>query len=106
MPDGFRLDLDEDAIADLADGDDAEELALDAGDLVAERAQQLARAQGLVRTGEGVESIQAVPGRDDDGAYSDVGWDRDHFYMGFAELGTEHQPATPFLRPALEQTQL
>jgi HK97 gp10 family phage protein len=29
-----------------------------------------------------------------------VSWDRDHFYMGFQELGTVNQPARPFLRPA------
>jgi HK97 gp10 family phage protein len=30
-----------------------------------------------------------------------VSWDRRHFYLGFSELGTVHQPPRPFLRPAL-----
>jgi HK97 gp10 family phage protein len=29
-----------------------------------------------------------------------VSWTREHFYMGFAELGTSRQSPTPFLRPA------
>lgn len=32
-----------------------------------------------------------------------VSWTPEHFYLGFAELGTEHQRATPFLRRAADQ---
>lgn len=31
-----------------------------------------------------------------------VSWDPEHFYMKFNELGTEHQRARPFLRPAAD----
>lgn len=100
--DGFRLQLDADAIADLGFSDEVADLAQDVGDQVAERAAELAPK----RTGAGAASIHAELGEDEDGAYADVSWDRDHFYMGFKELGTEHEPAQPFLRPALEQTQI
>lgn len=32
-----------------------------------------------------------------------VGWDKAHFYLSFAELGTEHQPARPFARPVADE---
>lgn len=94
----FHLDLDSDAIADLAADDDAEQLAQEAGDQVAERAADLAPKA----TGEGAASIHAEVEVDEVSAYADVSWDRDHFYMGFKELGTEHEPAKPFLRPGLD----
>ena len=31
-----------------------------------------------------------------------VGWPKEHFYLYFHEVGTEHEPARPFLRPALD----
>ncbi len=102
MADGYRLDLDRFAIARLADGNDAEDLVQDVGDDVADLAAQLA----LKRTGEGAASIQAVVDHDAEGAYADISWDEQHFYMGFAELGTEHVPAQPFLRPALDSTHI
>ncbi len=53
------------------------------------------------RTGAGARSIRAEYATAADGGREvRVSWDRDHFYMGFAEFGTEHQRATPFLRPA------
>jgi len=98
----FSLDLDEDAIADLASDEDAEELAQEAGDMVAERAAEFA----LKRTGAGADSIHAEVDVDDISAYADVSWDPDHFYMGFHEIGTEHESAKPFLRPGLDATSL
>ncbi len=53
------------------------------------------------RTGAGARSIRAEYAVAADGGREvRVSWDRDHFYMSFAEFGTEHQRATPFLRPA------
>jgi HK97 gp10 family phage protein len=31
-----------------------------------------------------------------------VSWEQEEFYMGFAEFGTEHERARPFLRPAAD----
>jgi HK97 gp10 family phage protein len=52
-------------------------------------------------TGAGAESIHAEPDPDQPGFR--IGWDPDHFYMSFAELGTEHQPARPFARPTADE---
>ncbi len=53
------------------------------------------------RTTLGAQSIRAEYAIGPDGRREvRVSWDRDHFYMSFAEFGTEHQRATPFLRPA------
>lgn len=72
---------------------------LDAGWQVAEVAAGLApKSPG---GGEGAKSIRAEMAKTADADFEvRVSWDRDHFYMGFAEFGTEHQKATPFLRPA------
>jgi len=51
-------------------------------------------------TGAGAESIDYEP--DPDGSGFRVSWDKDHFYMYFAEVGTEHQPAQPFARPTAD----
>ena len=63
---------------------------------VAEAAASLAPRD----TGGGAKSIRAelVKGQGDPEVR--VSWDRDHFYLGFAELGSEHQTARPFLRAA------
>lgn len=100
----LRLDLDYGAIDALADDEDVLDELEDIGDEIAHTAQGNARSVGLVATGEGVDSIHAERITDTDGNPAvGVGWDADHFYMGFGEVGTEHQSATPFLRPALEQ---
>ena len=52
------------------------------------------------RTGVGARSITHELGYDSAGPWVHVSWDRRHFYMQFAELGTEKQKPTPFLRPA------
>ncbi len=70
---------------------------LDLGVDVANEAAALAPK----RTGAGARSIRAEYATAADGSREvRVSWDRDHFYMSFAEFGTEHQRATPFLRPA------
>lgn len=101
---GLRLDLYLDAIDDLEDDDNVQAELLARGDAIASTARSNARSVGLVETGEGAASIHAEPITDEDGRPAvGVGWDEKHFYMLFGEIGTEHQPATPFLRPALEQ---
>ena len=64
--------------------------------LIADDARQAAPKD----SGAGAASIHAEP--QDDGS-ARVGWDDEHFYMGFHELGTETQPPRPFLRPAALQ---
>jgi HK97 gp10 family phage protein len=59
-----------------------------------------AAAAAPKQSGAGARSIHHEIGFDSDGAYVRVSWDRRHFYMAFAELGTSRQAATPFLRPA------
>jgi len=98
----WDLNLDSDAIADLMSDEEAQDLAQEVGDLVAERAADNAPKA----TGGGAASIHAETDVDDQSAFADVSWDPDHFYLGFHELGTEHQPAQPFLRPALDSTQI
>ena len=96
------IDLDMDAVYDLADDPEAEEMCFDVGEQVAEVAAEFAPKA----SGAGAASIHAEVGRDGAGVFADVSWDRDHFYMYFAEVGTEHQSATPFLRPALDQARV
>lgn len=98
----FDLDLDEDAIADLMFDEDAEDLAQEVGDELAELASDLAPKL----SGEGAASIHAEVDVDSESAFADVSWDPDRFYMGFKELGTEHEPPHPFLRPALDSLRI
>lgn len=98
----FRLELDDSAIAELGFDEEALAMLQDVGDQVAGQAAALAPKQ----TGEGASSIHAEVEVDDESGYADVSWDADHFYLGFAETGTSHQPATPFLRPALDATSI
>lgn len=98
----FHFDLDQAAIDDLGFDEDAEDLLEDVGDQVA----GLAHEKAPKDSGEGADSIHGQVGTDQESAYVDVSWDDEHFYMGFHELGTEHQPARPFLRPALDQTKV
>jgi hypothetical protein len=94
MAGNFRLELDADAIAELAFGPDADNLVLEAGEAVAEIARRLAPKL----TGAGAASIQAAASQDANGAYAEVSWDRAHAYMRFAN---RH-----FLEPALRAAQL
>lgn len=95
--------LDEAAIEDLGSDEDVQAfLQEEVGDPLAADAADLAPKA----SGEGAASIQAEVGVDTESAYVDVSWDKDHFYMGFAESGTERQPPTPFLRPALDSFEI
>lgn len=70
---------------------------LDAGERIAKRAAVLAPK----RTGQGAASIHAELALEAwVGVHARVSWTRNHFYLRFHELGTSHQPAKPFLRPA------
>jgi HK97 gp10 family phage protein len=62
-----------------------------------------AREGAPKRTGRGAESIHGEVSLDAQGARVRVSWDREHFYMSFAETGTSHEAARPFLRPAAEK---
>jgi hypothetical protein len=95
----FRIHWDQGAIEGLADGADAAALALDAAWGIALDA----RTRAVRASGEGAESIQPWPGRDRQGPFADVAWDREHFYMSFHEFGTQHLPARPALGPALDR---
>ena len=72
---------------------------------VRDRARENARALGLAghRTQDPENAIIAVPGRDAEGPYVDVGYDKTHpgFYLWWWEVGTKYNPARPHLRPAV-----
>ena len=98
----YRFALDQSAIDDLAFDEDTLDMLQDVGDIVADEA----RGRAPEQTGAGAASIHAEVESDAESGYADVSWDKDHFYLGFAETGTVHQPATPFLRPALDSTSI
>jgi HK97 gp10 family phage protein len=64
------------------------------GEQVAERAASAAPKD----TGAGAASIHA----ERVGGEVRVGWDNDHWYMLFPEVGTSKMSARPFLRPAAD----
>lgn len=70
-----------------------------AADAVVEDAQQ--HAPRGPRPDPGAEGIhhEQVPGKPSTFRAS---WEAEEFYMAFNELGTEHQPARPFMRPAAD----
>lgn len=102
MPGDFSFKLDDHQIRGLGLSDEAADLLEDVGEVVADIAHDLAPKD----TGAGADSIHGEVGEDEESAYVDISWDRDHFYMGFKELGTEHESAQPFLRPALDQAHI
>lgn len=62
-----------------------------------------ARVAAPKRTGRGAASITHELGYDEHGPRVRVSWGRKYFYMQFRELGTSHENAAPFLRPAAEK---
>jgi HK97 gp10 family phage protein len=74
--------------------------AADAGaQVIAEEAKRLAPRD----TGALADGITVQPGKLQQGrAQINVGPGKDEWYGALQELGTEHMPAHPFLRPALE----
>lgn len=97
-----RLELDLRAIDDLESDEDVEDLLEDIGEDIADRA----RPGAPTRTGAGARSIHAELDDDETGPFVAVGWSPEHFYLRFAEEGTVHQRARPFLRPAFEATRI
>lgn len=66
-------------------------------------ARMRARADSVLGgSSAGPESIHAEPAPDPADGFR-VSWDRRHFYLSFAELGTEHEPARPFARPTADE---
>lgn len=100
--DRIRVNLDGAAIAAIQDSAGMKAVLQDAGDVVADIAARLAPK----RSGAGAESIHAEVLAQPEGIAALVSWDPDHFYMLFSEIGTEHQVARPFLRPALESARI
>lgn len=103
MPnDDISIRFNQSAIDELGFNDEAVDMLEDVGDQVAD----IARGLAWKDTGEGAESIHGEVGEDSGSAFVDVSWDREHFYMTFQEVGTEDRPASPFLRPALDQARI
>jgi HK97 gp10 family phage protein len=75
------------------------DLAAEALRPAADAVAEAAKARAPRRTGKGADSIHAE--RTGPAEYK-VSWDQEHFYMQFAELGTEKETARPFLRSALD----
>jgi HK97 gp10 family phage protein len=75
-----------------------------AGDRVAQAARDTA-PRGHPSHG-GADSIHCETALGPTGWEAEISFDRAHYYLGFHEVGTEHMPARPFLRPALERGRL
>ena len=73
---------------------DARRVVTAAGEEAAETAKGLARRD----SGTMADSIEATPGQNVKGPYSDV--TVDPFYSSFQEWGTSEVPAQPFIRPS------
>lgn len=115
MADHVEPDLDPGLVDEVLSLEELDELLLEVGTDVATRAAVNAPKD----TGRGAESIHAEvhrgynaramgsrfhPNDEDPTAY--VSWDQEHFYMLYAENGTEHEEAQHFLVGALESTQV
>lgn len=87
------------AIDDLARSAEAEAAVNETAKVVRDRAK---RSAGVVST-QRAEGIVAESGRDFEGAYADVGYDRTHFgfVLFWHEVGTSQISPTPHLRSAL-----
>lgn len=68
---------------------------------VAEALVDRMKELAAVNTGAGRDSIHAEF-QPENGEWR-VGWDQDHWYMIFPELGTIRQPAHPCARPAADE---
>jgi HK97 gp10 family phage protein len=72
---------------------------------VRDEARRNARASGVWDTGAGAKSIKVESLLIGGANEYHVSWDREHFYMGFHELGAINVTARPFLRPAADLIQ-
>jgi hypothetical protein len=105
------------AIDRFLEGPEIEEILQEAVDAVAERARPMAP---VGTTGEGAASIHGEVHRgapasafastyapeNEEEPIGYVSWDQDHYYMLWAEEGSERQAPQPFLRPALDATEI
>lgn len=96
-----RVRVDQAAIARLAADPAVLAAVRPVADAVADRMRDRAKAV-LGGSDRGPDSIRADPAPDPADGFR-VSWTKDHFPMGFAELGTEHQQATPFARPTADE---
>jgi HK97 gp10 family phage protein len=84
------------------------EIGREGGQIVAERAQELApRSSGSRRRRgkHGAESIKArVRSRRPHEVHMRIGFTKRYFYLRFFEYGTSKLSPRPFLRPAIDQT--
>ena len=78
-------------------------------EITEETAENLARGIARIqrrtaprRTGIGSRSVSVSQGQDAEGRYWEFGPSERGFPLAFEEYGTEHQPARPFIRPAIE----
>lgn len=96
----MRVELDQAAIDSLATDpvvlDGVEDVADGVAEEIADRARRV-----LGGSDAGPDSIHAEPAEDGDGF--DVSWTEEHFYLGFAELGTQDERARPFARPVADE---
>lgn len=93
-----RIVVDQRAVDALAGDPDITAVLLEAAKPVVDDA----RFRAPRRTGAGAESIQAQPFAEPGEQTVRITWDRNHFYMGFHDLGTNTLPARHFLEDALE----
>lgn len=91
--------LNQPAIDSLADDPQTLAAMLEAAKPVVDKA----RFDAPRRSGLGAASIQAQPFSEIGGEQTvHISWDREHYYLGFHELGTVQLPARHFLEDALE----
>lgn len=76
---------------------------VDALDKIGREIADDARIAAPKLTGAGAASISHEVVTDENGSAVRVSWDKKHWYMKFAELGTSHENPRPFLRPAAEK---
>lgn len=73
---------------------------------LAEKAKEVvaaAQAAAPKKTGLGAKSIRYEFVDGEAASAMRIGWDTDHFYLKFHELGSRYLPARPFLVPALDK---
>jgi HK97 gp10 family phage protein len=104
-------------VKELESSREARDFMDDAGNKVAERARVLApkseaphpykRPNYPRPPGFGASTITHVVSRDPyAGLHVDISWGPEAFYLKWHELGSGHQSARPFLRPALASLRL
>jgi len=95
----YTVAIDWAAVAKLATSEEAVRLIEDSGlpdEIVAEMRRLAPRDSG-----EGADSIDWEV--DESGEFLRVSWGKAEFYMYFHEVGTEKEPARPFMRPVVDR---